>query len=173
MFCVRCGYPLKTHYKFCPKCGAKQPDVVAQHLPINDRENILQGAGDMRQAADNLPIEKKNIAATASKLSVSVRYQSNGVTETVKLNLPGAIGRNHDCSLHLTDENASQQHARVYLENNAVLIEDLNSLNGTYVNGERIEEPVELLSGDEVIIGTTKLFFIVSEENQSVSAELE
>lgn len=165
MFCVRCGYPLKTHYKFCPKCGAKQPDVVAQHFPIDDRENRLQGAGDMRQAVDNFSVEEKNIAETASKISVSVRYQSNGVTETVKLNLPCVIGRNHECPFHLADENASQQHARVYLENNAVLIEDLNSLNGTYVNGERIEKPVELLSGDEVMIGTTKLFFIVSGEN--------
>ena len=165
MFCTKCGSVIKPNFKICPKCGAKQPDVIVQHSPIDDSESRLQGAGDMHQTAVNLPVEEKNIAAAASKLSVLVRYQLNGVTETVKLNLPCVIGRNHECSFPLTDEKASLQHAKVYLKNNAVMIEDLSSLNGTYVNGERITVPVELLSGDEVMIGTTKLFFIVSTEN--------
>ena len=97
-----------------------------------------------------------------AKLSVSVRYKLNGVTETIKLVLPCIIGRNHECSMHLADEKVSQQHAKVSLENNAVMIEDLGSLNGTYVNGEKIEGPVELLSGDEVVVGMTNLFFVVS-----------
>lgn len=167
MFCVKCGYSLKNNFKFCPKCGAKQPNVVVQHLPFDNRGNRINEARGMSQAevSDNNFVAGEAVVMTAPKLSVSVRYQLNGITETVKLALPCIIGRNCECPLHLTDEKVSQQHAKVSLENNAVMIEDLNSLNGTYVNGERINDPVELLSGDEVMVGMTDLLFVVSAEN--------
>lgn len=169
MFCVKCGHPLKTNFKFCPKCGAKQPDVAAQHLPTDDGKGTwkfreAEGTGPVEVTDDNSSVAEI-VMMTATQLSVSVRYESNGVTETVKLVPPCIIGRDYECLLRLTDMKVSQQHAKVYLENGTVIIEDLNSMNGTYVNGEKINEPVELLSGDEVIVGTTTLLFVVSTED--------
>lgn len=163
MFCIKCGHPLKTNFRFCPKCGAKQPDVVVQHLSANNGEypKGMQGTEQAVVEVNNSSVAEAAVM-TAPKLSVSVRYKLDGRTAATTLVLPCVIGRNHGCQLYLTDEKVSQQHAKVSLENNAVMIEDLGSLNGTYVNGEKIEGPVELLSGDEVVVGMTNLFFVVS-----------
>lgn len=169
MYCVKCGYPTKPNYKFCPKCGAKQPNVAAQSLST-DGQRAPRGAQEaegMSQATG----DSKNFSAggtlltTSTGLSVSIRYKLNGVTETVKLVLPCIIGRTSEWPFLLMDEEVTQQHAKVYLENDAVMIEDLCSLNGTFVNGKKIKGPVELLSGDEVTIGMTKLLFIVRAED--------
>ena len=167
MFCVKCGHQLKNIYKFCPKCGAKQPNVAVQHLPTDDRERRLQVARDMSQSeiSANNSNSTGVIRASLPGVSVSVRYRLNGTTETKKLSLPCIIGRSSEWPLLLADEKASQQHAKVYLENSSVMIEDLCSMNGTFVNGEKIRGPVELLSGDEVKIGMTNLYFVVSAEN--------
>ena len=163
MFCTKCGYMIKSNFKFCPKCGAKQPDVVVQHLSADSGEypKGIQGMDQAVVEVNNSSIAEATVM-TAPKLSVSVRYKLDGRTATATLVLPCVIGRIHECQLQLTDEKVSQQHAKVSLENNAVMIEDLGSLNGTYVNGEKIEGPVELLSGDEVVVGMTNLFFVVS-----------
>jgi hypothetical protein len=68
------------------------------------------------------------------------------------------LGREHgSADLVLDDPGVSRRHARVLPENGGVILEDLGSSNGTYVNGERITGPVELGAGDEVQLGATVL----------------
>jgi ABC transport system ATP-binding/permease protein len=50
--------------------------------------------------------------------------------------------------LVIEDPGVSRRHARVLTETGAVIVEDLGSSNGTYVNGERISGAVELAAGD-------------------------
>ena len=169
MFCVKCGHPLKTNYRFCPKCGTKQPDLVECHSSTGDirkpREvQEVKGRGQVAGDFQN-PSAGGTFVKTSPDLSVAIRYEMSGLTETMKLSLPCILGRTYEWPFLLTDEKASQQHAKIYLEDNAVMIEDLQSLNGTYVNGKKIKGPIEVLSGDEVTIGMTNLFFIVSAEN--------
>lgn len=57
--------------------------------------------------------------------------------------------------LVIEDPGVSRRHARVLAHNSGVIVEDLGSSNGTYVNGERISGPVELGAGDELQIGDT------------------
>jgi hypothetical protein len=57
----------------------------------------------------------------------------------------------------IDDPGVSRRHARVIADNVGVIVEDLGSSNGTYVNGERISGPVELGAGDEVQVGATVL----------------
>jgi hypothetical protein len=59
--------------------------------------------------------------------------------------------------LVIPDPGVSRRHARIHPHNGTVIVEDLGSSNGTYVNGERISEPVELGTGDELQIGATVL----------------
>jgi hypothetical protein len=59
--------------------------------------------------------------------------------------------------LVINDPGVSRRHARVLADNGGVIVEDLGSSNGTYVNGERISGPVELGAGDEVQVGATIL----------------
>jgi pSer/pThr/pTyr-binding forkhead associated (FHA) protein len=88
------------------------------------------------------------------------RYQNKEQTlSTVKTEV--FIGRPNPhlaTDLDLTpDETVSRTHARVWLENGKLWIEDLASKWGTFVNGEKIEGSRELLAGDRVRIGETEI----------------
>jgi FHA domain len=68
------------------------------------------------------------------------------------------LGREQgSADLVLDDPGVSRRHARVLADDDGVLVEDLGSSNGTYVNGERISGPVELGAGDELQVGATVL----------------
>jgi hypothetical protein len=68
------------------------------------------------------------------------------------------LGREHgSADLVIDDPGVSRRHARVLSDAGGVIVEDLGSSNGTYVNGERITSPVELGAGDEVQVGATVL----------------
>ena len=67
------------------------------------------------------------------------------------------IGRSHSVDFPLAGEGVSRQHARIRsAEDGKVLVEDLGSLNGTYVNNQRIES-MALSDGDKIRIGSTTI----------------
>ncbi len=72
------------------------------------------------------------------------------------------IGRNPNTNITLVDENISREHAIVLLdeETGAYTIEDLQSSNGTKVNGRRIRS-VDLVDTDEIEIGNTRFRFLL------------
>jgi pSer/pThr/pTyr-binding forkhead associated (FHA) protein len=67
------------------------------------------------------------------------------------------IGRAEKCGLVLDDTYVSQVHARIFARDDSVMVEDLGSTNGTYLNRRRITAPAELQRGDRVKIGKTVL----------------
>ncbi|MFH0917438.1 MAG: FHA domain-containing protein [bacterium] len=69
------------------------------------------------------------------------------------------IGRSPHSDLFLDDVTVSRHHARVIRDESGYLVEDLNSLNGTYVNRKRIERH-RLFDDDELQIGKFKLAFL-------------
>lgn len=72
-------------------------------------------------------------------------------------NSPISVGRSPDSSLVLDDGYASARHARFYMQNGQVILEDLSSTNGTWVNNQQVHEPVALLPGTRITIGKTVL----------------
>jgi len=60
------------------------------------------------------------------------------------------IGRSRDCDLVIDDGKISRSHATITANGRHILIEDLGSTNGTWVNGRRVTAPVTLVDGDEV-----------------------
>lgn len=77
---------------------------------------------------------------------------------TVPLKADGVLlGRNPECTLVLDDDFASGRHARIYFADKGWYVEDLDSTNGTYVGGERIDAPALLKEGTQLRIGTTVL----------------
>lgn len=69
------------------------------------------------------------------------------------------IGRHPSSDIYLDDVTVSRQHAEVSKSDDSVSIQDIGSLNGTYVNKERIESK-NLTSGDEVQIGKFKFLYL-------------
>jgi DNA-binding winged helix-turn-helix (wHTH) protein len=63
-------------------------------------------------------------------------------------------GRDAECSLIIDGTTVSRHHARITVADEAATIEDLDSTNGTYVNGARIAAPTRLAHGDELSLGS-------------------
>ncbi len=71
------------------------------------------------------------------------------------------LGRGERAEIRLEDPFASSRHARVFEQGNIVVIEDLGSTNGTYLNEELLETPRPLHPGDRVRIGDSEFTFEV------------
>ncbi|MGF1527317.1 MAG: diguanylate cyclase domain-containing protein [Candidatus Competibacterales bacterium] len=65
------------------------------------------------------------------------------------------IGRGGDAVINLNDGGVSRRHAKVVRQDLVVTLEDLQSVNGTFVNGERLTCPQRLLDGDKITLGKT------------------
>ena len=72
-----------------------------------------------------------------------------------------SIGRKDSNSIILTDQHVSGNHAKIVVRNNGLFLEDLNSTNGTYLNGKKISSRIKLNNKDEIRIGTA-VFKILS-----------
>src|SRR3954447_26091267 len=71
---------------------------------------------------------------------------------------PVTVGRLPDCDVVLADGNVSRRHAEVRRKDDAIVVIDLGSTNGTKVNGAGVKERV-LQDGDEITVGSTRLRF--------------
>ncbi len=74
------------------------------------------------------------------------------------------IGREASLTLALDDTQTSRRHARVSIQNNQAVVEDLGSTNGTYVNDQPIQGPRALQPGDRVRVGLTVLLLRDSQQ---------
>ena len=71
----------------------------------------------------------------------------------------------------LTDQTVSRRHAELKLENGCWVLRDLNSANGTYINGNRVTEPVRLKHGDQVKLGSTLLMYSSEDSIEQLSGD--
>lgn len=82
------------------------------------------------------------------------------------------VGRGIHCDIVLPERRVSREHLRIWREGGSHYVEDLNSKNGTYINGERLEGRRELQEGDELQIALwVKLRFIGAEATVPLSMD--
>jgi DNA-binding winged helix-turn-helix (wHTH) protein len=91
-----------------------------------------------------------------SEFQCTLRYGKRSVRLTDGENI---IGRTPDARVQIASERVSRRHARIVVDGEQAVLEDLGSKNGTFVRGERIHGPVELTDGDEIGIGRVILIF--------------
>lgn len=73
------------------------------------------------------------------------------------------LGRSELCSIALDDARASRYHALLSVTGDALTVEDVGSVNGTFLNGTRVRSiPIGLVEGDRVIVGSTEIVLITS-----------
>jgi pSer/pThr/pTyr-binding forkhead associated (FHA) protein len=63
------------------------------------------------------------------------------------------VGRDVNCDFPIGDDTVSAHHAHLNFHHNQWWVEDLHSKNGTYLNGERVETPTVIITGDELRCG--------------------
>tara|TARA_Y100000294_G_scaffold5436_1_gene5472 strand:+ start:1372 stop:1851 length:480 start_codon:yes stop_codon:yes gene_type:complete len=67
------------------------------------------------------------------------------------------LGRAAGCSVTIDDDHVSQVHARIFHRSGQFVVEDLGSLNGTYMNRTRVKSPTAIGAGDRLQVGDTIL----------------
>ena len=82
-----------------------------------------------------------------------------GGEEHLLENAATTIGRAVECDIVITSKRVSREHARLHRNGRHVLLEDLGSTNGTYLNGERISEKSTLRDDDCISIGDVEFIF--------------
>jgi pSer/pThr/pTyr-binding forkhead associated (FHA) protein len=78
---------------------------------------------------------------------------------------PTTVGRGSDCQIVLADAHASRHHARLEVRGGVLVLTDLDSTNGTRVNGRRVREIV-LGVGDRIDIGQTAVRVVPAEPSE-------
>ncbi len=96
----------------------------------------------------------------------------NSGTRVPLLAFPVIVGRDKTNSLSVSDHEVSRQHFRIKKRGRLFILEDLDSRNGTYLNGDKIINSV-IQNGDKILIGHTEFTFITSETNLSIQAEID
>lgn len=91
-----------------------------------------------------------------------LRPHSGG--EDVALKDTLLVGRKDDCDLVITEGHPSRNHARFSIDGEGVTLTDLESANGTFVNGNRIKGGQRLKNGDEVAFDTARFKFVIEGE---------
>ena len=164
-FCTACGKQNPDDARFCAQCGTKLlggEDTGAS--PVESTATITFGVPDQRESSDRQlsPVDAAAVDALPAghALLVVQRGPSAGSRFLLDTDVVGA-GRHPDSEIFLDDVTVSRRHAEFRRGADGYRVADVGSLNGTYVNRDRIDE-VLLQGGDEVQIGKYRLVYFAS-----------
>jgi pSer/pThr/pTyr-binding forkhead associated (FHA) protein len=153
LFCTSCGHPNREDARFCAECGAPLQDDATLTLPPIEHDD---------EPHDEFPFPHDELHARQALLLVK-RGPTAGSTFLLSDDVNSA-GRNPESTVFLDDVTVSRKHAVFERRGGgAWFVRDVGSLNGTYVNGEQVDE-TKLASGDEVQVGKFKLTFFAAGE---------
>jgi pSer/pThr/pTyr-binding forkhead associated (FHA) protein len=145
MYCSECGHHNREGARFCGRCGASL---------------LEQDAGEPTQAfaAIDEDVEQPAEAWEGSTLVIRLGGGRSGEQFAINRDVM-TIGRAPQSDVFLDDITVSREHARLERTPNGIILTDQGSLNGTYVNRERIES-ARLADGDELQVGKYRLAYI-------------
>lgn len=150
LHCTECGFVNVEGANYCQRCGALLPRAEGSGEPVTATYRI-------DEAGELVPIELEDVRAQGPALVI--RTGGGRVGESFQIaGERMSIGRRPDSDVFLDDVTVSRDHALLIERAGQWHLDDCGSLNGTYVNRERIESQ-RLEEGDEVQIGKYKLTF--------------
>jgi pSer/pThr/pTyr-binding forkhead associated (FHA) protein len=111
----------------------------------------------MSEHAGGPPSERRSSAGSARTVHIVVEHP-HALPRLVAIDSsPILVGRGPDCTIALDDDQVSREHAQFVVRDDRVLVRDLGSRNGTYVNGAVIVGDVAIGDDDLVTIGRARL----------------
>ncbi len=177
MYCGRCGRPNPEGARYCSNCGAalmragtgnpatgsfgpaaesgrpgadRLGETTSTISPVTGEAEFYDEPSTDYPAVDSLP--------PGTALLVVLKGPNEGSRFLLDSDFT-STGRHPDSDIFLDDVTVSRRHAEFYRHGDGFTVRDVGSLNGTYVNRDRIEE-AELFGGDEVQIGKFRLLFM-------------
>jgi hypothetical protein len=150
--CPECGFVNAEGANYCQKCGAYLSRPEGTDEPTTMTYTVDE-SGEMHQVDIDEMVEQAGAALV-------IRAGGGRAGESFTLDDDKvSIGRTPEAGVFLDDVTVSRNHALLVQRRDGLYIDDLGSLNGTYVNRRRIESHA-LEDGDEIQIGKYKLSYL-------------
>lgn len=159
VFCNRCGHRNPPTSGFCSACGSVLDLVDDRTITLTKVDPLQDAPGP----DDDIVVDLEEIAAGTAILVVR-----SGEEEGDYFVLSSAvttIGRHAESTIVLDDITVSRRHSEIHKTDGRYLVKDAGSLNGTYVNQERVDV-AELRQGDELQVGKFHLVFLESADKR-------
>ena len=147
--CPECGFVNADGANYCQKCGAFLGEATK-----GDTTEVYQ----VDETGEIRPVDLEEVTGEGATLVI----RSGGGRSGEAFNVGGerlTIGRSPEAEIFLDDVTVSRNHALLVRRRDGLYIDDLGSLNGTYVNRRRIESH-RLQNGDELQVGKYKLTYL-------------
>ena len=148
MYCNNCGHRNPQRANFCSSCGAplaaESSDTTVSFMPTELEVEVDE---EVHISPEEVEAGRGVLVVKRGPNAGSKFFLDSDVTQ---------IGRHPDSDIFLDDITVSRRHAEIRRDASGFSLHDVGSLNGTYVNRERVEG-AELRSGDEIQIGKFKL----------------
>ncbi|MFC3996413.1 FHA domain-containing protein [Nocardiopsis sediminis] len=171
VYCTKCGHAVADDARFCSNCGS--PIRAGQEAPRSERRGDsvgettstisisgIQALEAEAEAGDDLPADHGSVdALPAGTALLVVKRGPNAGSRFLLDSDVTTAGRHPNSDIFLDDVTVSRRHVEFFRRGNGFGVRDVGSLNGTYVNRERIDE-AELGGGDEVQIGKFRLVLL-------------
>jgi pSer/pThr/pTyr-binding forkhead associated (FHA) protein len=151
MHCPECGFVNAEGANYCQKCGAFLAEPASQ-------EGDTTAAYQLDETGELKPVDIEAVSGDGATLAI----RSGGGRAGEVFSVAGermTIGRSPDAEVFLDDVTVSRNHALLVRRRDGLYVDDLGSLNGTYVNRRRIESH-RLQNGDELQVGKYKLTYL-------------
>jgi hypothetical protein len=151
VFCNNCGHRNPSGSNFCSSCGAVLETQAHEPTTITFHPTLPSDPVD-----EELSVELEEVPRD---LAVLVVKRGPSAGSRFALDKPvTTAGRHPDSDIFLDDITVSRRHAEITRTPEGYRVRDAGSLNGTYLNRERVED-APLANGDELQIGKFKLVF--------------
>jgi pSer/pThr/pTyr-binding forkhead associated (FHA) protein len=169
-FCTQCGQSNSDEARFCSNCGAAlKPAAPAASGPSPSETSTITIGGGFEPGE---PSEKAEGLSTADQAAIDalppgsallvVRRGPNSGSRFLLDSDATTAGRHPSSDIFLDDVTVSRRHAEFVRTGDGFSVRDVGSLNGTYVNRDRIDEAT-LAGGDEVQVGKYRLVYYPSQ----------
>jgi pSer/pThr/pTyr-binding forkhead associated (FHA) protein len=158
--CSHCGNQNTDDAKFCSQCGHS-----LEPAPVETTATISFGGptktdGDERAILNEADAAAADALPAGSALLIVQRGPGAGSRYLLDTDVVSA-GRHPESDIFLDDITVSRRHVEFHRTEGTYRVHDVGSLNGTYVNRDRIDDAL-LQNGDEVRIGKFRLVFFAS-----------
>ena len=149
IYCQECGFQNPESANYCSRCGAL---LVKDEAGVEATQTFTpdQAEAGPAEAFDDVGVRGPALVVRSGGGRAGEMFHPDADETT--------IGRSPDCGIFLDDVTVSRRHAVLTKRDGSFTIEDLGSLNGTFVNRKRVES-AELEDGDELQIGKYRLTF--------------
>lgn len=154
VFCNNCGHRNAEGSNFCSSCGQALERGTEEPATITFAIDATADGGELEVSLEDV----------GPGGALVVTRGPNTGSEFALEHVTTTIGRHPESDVFLDDVTVSRRHVEIERTTDGYLVRDVGSLNGTYLNHQRIEGDTAMVNGDEVQVGRFKLVFVAGQD---------